>query len=109
MRVSPRTDVCSLDGVLKTTEPNQARTDAFLPLPQIGEDRMDIKSKLGRQLLTYLTYLGDDGVFPHHIHVPINSSGVQISGICSADRSQTRAILRMIWAFAKWLQFQVSR
>ena len=39
----------------------------------------------------------------------MSSSGVQMIGIRWPNFSQIIAILREIWAFAKCLQFQVSR
>lgn len=39
----------------------------------------------------------------------MSSSGVQMTGILWPNFSHTTAILRAIWAFAKCLQFQVSR
>lgn len=79
-----------------------------LTLPEIREDRLDIEVVFRRQLFARSTNVRHDRVFPHD-HVPMSSSGVQMTGIRWPNSSHTTAILRAICAFAKCLQFQVNR
>jgi hypothetical protein len=80
-----------------------------LSLPKIFEYSLYIEVKFSRQMFPCLSNLVNYWIFIHSIHyTPINSSGVQITGMLYPRALHITEILRIIWAFAKCLQFHVK-
>lgn len=67
-----------------------------LPTAQVHEDGMDIESELRGELLTDCSDLRDYRIVPHTLSSPINSSGVQITGMLNPCDAHTADTLRVI-------------
>ena len=68
-----------------------------------------IATELGDEFLAGFPCFSNDRIFPHVIHPTMSSSGVQIYGASKPETLQILLTRGIMAAFARCVQFQVSK
>lgn len=77
--------------------------------PNVGKHGVEIVVVFSEEFSPDAMHFRNNRIILHGDISSISSSGVQMMGIAWPCCKQTRSIIRLMWAFAKCLQFQVNK